>query len=61
MSVGSEVLSRDILVMAGLTVSLFLIGFGFRKPGRINRYEGAILLAAYGGYTTYLILGVALS
>jgi len=56
MTVGPEILSRDILVMAGLTVSLFLIGFGFRgHPGRINRLEGAFLLACYAGYTTYLV------
>jgi cation:H+ antiporter len=30
MSVGPEVFSRDMLVMATLTVSLFVIGYGFR-------------------------------
>jgi len=54
MGVGPEVLSRDILVMAALTVSLFIIGFGFREPGRINRFEGAALLICYIGYTVYL-------
>ncbi|MFO7715523.1 calcium/sodium antiporter [Desulfosarcina sp.] len=54
MAVGPEVFSRDILVMAVLTVSLFIIGYGFRGPGRINRFEGAALLACYIGYTTYL-------
>jgi cation:H+ antiporter len=54
MSVGPEVFSRDILVMAVLTVSLFVIGYGFRGPGRINRFEGAALLACYVGYTAYL-------
>jgi cation:H+ antiporter len=55
MAVGPEVLSRDILVMAALTVSLFAIGYGLRGPGRINRLEGAALLACYIGYTAYLI------
>lgn len=55
MSVGPEVLSRDILVMAVLTVSLFVIGYGFRGPGRINRFEGGALLACYIGYIAYLI------
>jgi len=54
MSVGPEVFARDIPVMAVLTVSLFVIGYGFRGPGRINRFEGAALLACYAGYTTYL-------
>jgi cation:H+ antiporter len=55
MVVGPEVFSRDILVMAALTLSLFVIGYGFRGPGRINRIEGAVLLTCYVGYTTYLI------
>ena len=55
LAVGPEVFSRDILVMAVLTVSLFAIGYGFRGPGRINRIEGAALLACYVGYTVYLV------
>jgi len=54
MSVEPEVLSRDILVMAVLTVSLFFICYGFRGPGRINRLEGAALFSCFIGYTTYL-------
>jgi cation:H+ antiporter len=50
------VLFRDMPVMGGLTLSLFIIGYGFRgRPGRINRVEGAVLLAVYLGYTLYLI------
>ena len=55
MSVSADVLSRDIFVMALLTIALFAIGFGFRGPGRVNRYEGALLLSCYIGYTVYLI------
>ncbi len=54
MGVGPEVLTRDVLVMAGLTLSLFVFCYGFRGPGRINRFEGAILLACYIGYNSYL-------
>ncbi len=54
MAVGPEVFSRDILVMAALTLSLFVISYGFRGPGRINRIEGSGLLACYVGYTAYL-------
>jgi cation:H+ antiporter len=54
MAVGPEVFSRDILVMAVLTLSLFVFGYGFRGPGRINRFEGAALLLGYAGYTAYL-------
>jgi cation:H+ antiporter len=55
MAVGPEVFSRDILVMAALTLSLFVFGYGFRGPGRINRFEGAALLACYVAYTGYLV------
>ena len=58
LDVGPEVLSRDILVMAILTGALFVVGYGFRGPGRINRYEGITLLACYVGYTAYLVYGV---
>lgn len=58
MTVSTDVLSRDIFVMAVLTISLFAIGFGFRGLGRINRYEGILLLTCYIGYTTYLISSV---
>jgi len=40
--------------MAALTLSLFVIGYGFRGPGRINRFDGAALLLCYVGYSVYL-------
>src|SRR5690554_7243958 len=55
MAVASDVLTRDIPVMIALTVALFVLGYGFRGPGRINRVEGAGLLAAFVGYTAYLL------
>lgn len=55
-TVGPEVLSRDMLVMGALTLSLFVFGYGFRGPGRINRIEGGVLLGAYVGYTAYLVM-----
>ncbi|MCW9028421.1 MAG: calcium/sodium antiporter, partial [Kangiella sp.] len=60
LTVDSEVLWRDAMFMGVLTLSLFVIGYGFRGEGRINRVEGAVLLAAYVGYTTYLIRSVFL-
>jgi cation:H+ antiporter len=53
--VGPEVFSRDITVMALLTLSLFFIGFGFRGPGRISRFEGAFLIACYVAYLAFLV------
>jgi len=60
MAVGPEVFSRDIMLMAVLTLSLFILGYGFRGPGRgrINRFEGALLLACYTGYNAFLVIGV---
>jgi len=58
MAVEPEIFSRDILTMAILTVSLFVIGYGFKGQGRINRFEAMSLLLAYVGYTTYLVAGV---
>ncbi|WP_148862152.1 calcium/sodium antiporter [Marinobacter fonticola] len=55
MSVGPEVFWRDIMVMSALTLSLFVIGYGFRGQGRINRFEGALLITAYIAYTVYLV------
>ncbi|MCC4270669.1 calcium/sodium antiporter [Marinobacter nauticus] len=55
MAVANEVLIRDIPVMVGLTLALFVLGYGFRGPGRINRLEGVGLLAIFVGYTAYLL------
>lgn len=54
----SDVLRRDVVVMAALTVSLFVVATGFRGPGRINRFEGGGLLCAYLAYTSYLVVSV---
>ena len=56
MAVPGDVLSRDLPVMAILTLSLFVIGYGFRGPGRINRLEGGLLLAAFLIYTGCLVV-----
>jgi cation:H+ antiporter len=50
-----EIFNRDMLVVAGLTLSLFVIGYGFRRAGRINRIEGALLVVCYAGYAAWLI------
>jgi cation:H+ antiporter len=60
LTVSAELLNRDVLVMLGLTVSLFVFGYGFRGQGQITRTEGVILLAVFVAYTTYLITTVFL-
>jgi cation:H+ antiporter len=52
--VAAIVLTRDYPVMAGLTLALFVMAFGFRGPGRINRLEGALLVTALVAYQTLL-------
>ncbi len=43
----AELMSRDFPVMIGLSIALFAMGYGFRKTGRINRFEGMLLLIGY--------------
>ncbi len=50
----AEVLSRDYPVMIGLTLLMFIMAYGLRGAGHINRYEGAILLIVYLGYMALL-------
>lgn len=57
MRVGPEVLHRDISVMFALTISLFCLSYRRGRAARINRAEGAALLACYIGYTAYLATG----
>lgn len=55
MAVEPVVLYRDMAVVIALTASLFLFGYGFRGPGRINRLEGGILLSLFVAYTILLL------
>ncbi len=59
LSISPVLLHRDLPVMALLTLSLFLIGYGFRGPGLINRVEGAALLVIYLSYTLFLVFSAA--
>ena len=58
MAVEQGVLGRDILFMATLTASLWLMGWAKNGHGRINRFEGALLLTVYLGYTLVLLRSV---
>jgi len=59
MDIGTDVLTRDLPMMAGLTVLLFVMGWGFLGQGRINRLEALVLLALYVGYTGWLLGSMA--
>lgn len=54
-----EVLYRDQPTMIGLTIMLFLMGYGFGKQGRINRIEGLVLLCLFIGYQSLLFFSLA--
>lgn len=53
-----EIMSRDMPVMIGLTLLMFIMSYGFRRNGRINRLEGVLLFSAFIAYQGMLFLGV---
>lgn len=50
-----DLLMRDVALVAGLTILLFAMSFGFRKVANIGRFKGAILLTIFISYVVYLI------
>lgn len=58
-AVAQEVLVRDYPVMLAVTVGLFIMAYGFRKPGHLTRWEGIAMLAVYVAYTGWLFYTVA--
>jgi cation:H+ antiporter len=59
-AVSPEILSRDVPVVAAFTVAVVIFALGRKGrrdgQGRINRWEGGALLAAFVAYTAYLLL-----
>lgn len=49
-----SILSRDFPFMIGLSIALFIMAYGFKKEGSINRFEGSLLLSSYVAYMTVL-------
>ena len=56
----ADALDRDFPIMLVLTVVLFIMAYGLRGPGKINRFEGAILLAGFVAYQ-YILYTVSLT
>ena len=54
--VESDLLTRDMPVLAILTAALFIMAYSFKGPGtgRINKLEAGLLLVAYVAYNTSL-------
>jgi len=50
-----EFFNRDIMIMTALTISLFVMGYGFKKDGEITRPKGILLLISYISYIGYLV------
>jgi cation:H+ antiporter len=54
------ILVRDMPVMGALTLLIFFAGYGFNsRPGRINRWKGTLMLAAYVAYIGFLVTTIA--
>ncbi|MDR9440343.1 MAG: calcium/sodium antiporter [Halomonas sp.] len=53
---GREVLLRDWSLMMAMTMMMAVFAMGWRgREGRINRVEGAALLAMFLGYTAWMV------
>lgn len=48
------IMERDVPVVFFLTIALFIMAYGFRGPGRINRIEGGLLVLAFCSYQVLL-------
>lgn len=53
-----DIMLRDWPVMMAMVVSLFVMGFGFRGEGRINRIEASALLLGLVVYNGWLVNAV---
>jgi len=51
-----NVLQRDFLSMIAISFALFIMAYGFKGNGRINRLEGALLLSMYVGYMSWIYI-----
>jgi cation:H+ antiporter len=48
------VMQRDYPIVVALTLALFIMAYGFKGRGRVNRLEGGILLTCFAAYMTWL-------
>jgi len=51
-----EALIRDFPIMLGFTIALLVVSMGFKVGGKINRFEGGLLLSGFVGYLYLLFL-----
>lgn len=57
--VPQEILNRDLPVVGLMTLGLLIVCYGRRGRGSISRFEGALLLSAFAGYTGWLVAGTS--
>ena len=50
------VLQRDFPIVLALTVTLFIMAYGFKGTGRLSRFEGGLLLTSFAAYMAWLAL-----
>lgn len=56
--IDQDVITRDFPVMIGLSIAMFIMAYGFKRQGRINRFEGSLLLVAYIAYMATLYYSI---
>ncbi|WP_119393824.1 calcium/sodium antiporter [Salinibius halmophilus] len=49
-----EFVSRDLPVNVGITLAVLVMAVGLKGKGRINRFEGGLLLVTFAGYMTWV-------
>jgi len=54
-----DILYRDLPIVLILTISLFIMAYGFRSKGRINRFEGGLLVSAFIAYQMLLFFSIS--
>ncbi|MBK1877278.1 calcium/sodium antiporter [Pelagicoccus mobilis] len=52
----SDILTRDLPVVGGLTLALFLVCYRKGGQGRVNRVEAAFLILAFAAYNCWVFL-----
>lgn len=55
-AVSDDVITRDLLVVAVMSVLMVVFAWGRLGRGRINRLEGGVLVASFLSYTAYVLL-----
>jgi len=60
-ALSADIMLRDWPVMMAMVVSLFVMGYGFRGEGRINRIEASALLLGLVAYNGWLVNAVLMA